>query len=179
MNKTKSKIYKLKESPFNSKLFFDLEATSNDTDTNESESDNSFDLEELEIKNNNNYFLLNDLIKEMDSSCYEKEENTKNFLNESYENKNNIYQSQYLINDIYYPYYNSSNEYYPFGFMFNNNEINRELKNETNIKKGKTFHERRGDWFCFLCGNLNFSFRTKCNRCKTSKHESVKKLNEL
>ena len=23
------------------------------------------------------------------------------------------------------------------------------------------------DWICLLCNNLNFSFRKKCNRCKT------------
>ena len=91
MKKTNSKSIKLKKSPFNSKLFFDLEATSNDKDENESESDNLFDSEEIEIKNNNDYFLLNELIKEMDSPCFEKEERTKNFLNESKENKNNIY----------------------------------------------------------------------------------------
>lgn len=26
---------------------------------------------------------------------------------------------------------------------------------------------REGDWICFNCHNLNFSFRKKCNRCKT------------
>ena len=26
---------------------------------------------------------------------------------------------------------------------------------------------REGDWVCFNCNNLNFSFRKKCNRCKT------------
>lgn len=26
---------------------------------------------------------------------------------------------------------------------------------------------REGDWFCLNCHNLNFSFRKKCNRCKT------------
>lgn len=23
------------------------------------------------------------------------------------------------------------------------------------------------DWVCVVCNNLNFSFRKKCNRCKT------------
>lgn len=26
---------------------------------------------------------------------------------------------------------------------------------------------REGDWICYNCNNLNFSFRKKCNRCKT------------
>ena len=33
--------------------------------------------------------------------------------------------------------------------MYNNNEINGELKNNTYIKKDKTFRERRGDWTVF------------------------------
>lgn len=29
----------------------------------------------------------------------------------------------------------------------------------------KPFEIRIGDWICLFCNNLNFSFRTKCNRC--------------
>ena len=32
--------------------------------------------------------------------------------------------------------------------------------------------ERVGDWVCFSCSNLNFSFRKICNRCKISREES-------
>ena len=28
---------------------------------------------------------------------------------------------------------------------------------------------RKGDWFCFICGNHNFSFRAFCNICKVPK----------
>ena len=28
-------------------------------------------------------------------------------------------------------------------------------------------HQKPTDWVCTLCNNLNFSFRKKCNRCKT------------
>ena len=44
-------------------------------------------------------------------------------------------------------------------------------------KKKKPFVERVGDWNCFKCKNLNFSFRVNCNRCQLSKKES-EKLNE-
>jgi hypothetical protein len=27
--------------------------------------------------------------------------------------------------------------------------------------------EKPSDWICVVCNNLNFSFRKKCNRCKT------------
>ena len=39
-------------------------------------------------------------------------------------------------------------------------------------KKKKNFEIREGDWNCFDCHNLNFSFRTVCNRCQLSKDES-------
>jgi hypothetical protein len=43
-----------------------------------------------------------------------------------------------------------------------------------NHKKKKPFVERVGDWNCFKCKNLNFSFRVICNRCQLTKKESEK-----
>lgn len=45
-------------------------------------------------------------------------------------------------------------------------------KNSGNNVNGSQFSERAGDWYCFKCQNLNFAFRTECNRCKLSKQES-------
>ena len=45
-------------------------------------------------------------------------------------------------------------------------------------KKKKNFEIREGDWNCFDCHNLNFSFRVKCNRCGLSKEMSDKKCQE-
>ena len=45
---------------------------------------------------------------------------------------------------------------------------------EKKQKKKKNFVERDGDWTCFYCKNLNFSFRKKCNRCKALKDNSEK-----
>jgi hypothetical protein len=45
-------------------------------------------------------------------------------------------------------------------------------------KKKKPFVERIGDWNCFKCKNLNFSFRVNCNRCQLSKKDSEKSTNE-
>ena len=61
-----------------------------------------------------------------------------------------------------------------------NNEINEKnlVKNNFsnsilhNNNKQKQFSERLGDWICFNCKNLNFSFRKFCNRCQLSKEES-------
>lgn len=33
-------------------------------------------------------------------------------------------------------------------------------------KKKKILFERKGDWICPNCRNLNFAFRKECNRCK-------------
>lgn len=49
------------------------------------------------------------------------------------------------------------------------NQQNRNLYNKFQTKKMKTFTERSGDWICNSCRNLNFAFRTLCNRCQKPK----------
>ena len=34
--------------------------------------------------------------------------------------------------------------------------------------------EKFGDWVCFKCRNINFSYRSNCNRCNISKLISTK-----
>jgi hypothetical protein len=46
-------------------------------------------------------------------------------------------------------------------------------------KKKKPFEIREGDWTCFDCHNLNFSFRILCNRCGLSKDISEQKCKEF
>ena len=50
----------------------------------------------------------------------------------------------------------------------NNNYPKRKIKN--NIK------ERKGDWVCQFCCNINFAFRTVCNRCKGKKEVCLQKI---
>lgn len=46
-------------------------------------------------------------------------------------------------------------------------------------KKKQDFVEREGDWCCYRCKNINFSFRDKCNKCQLWKEESEKKYIEV
>ena len=36
-------------------------------------------------------------------------------------------------------------------------------------QKGEEEHYKEGDWKCYHCKNINYSFRTICNRCKLPK----------
>ena len=45
-------------------------------------------------------------------------------------------------------------------------------KTNGNNNNNGTFSERIGDWICINCDNLNFAFRTFCNRYQLAKPES-------
>ena len=71
---------------------------------------------------------------------------------------------------------NTLNDNSNFNFKNNNNLIQfpiqksffNDKKSNKNLKK---IEERKGDWKCKKCNNLNFSFRSICNRCKRLKEE--------
>jgi hypothetical protein len=83
----------------------------------------------------------------------------------------------------------NSNSYFPKNYFLNNNNIMNNINNNNNNnfihnpkihhnnKGKKPFEIREGDWTCFHCNNLNFSFRLKCNRCGLSKELSLQKYN--
>ena len=60
-----------------------------------------------------------------------------------------------------------------------NSECKDCLKKDVLIKKKKkVFMERKGDWVCMRCKNLNFSFRVVCNRCRCQKIDSEKQYED-
>jgi uncharacterized OB-fold protein len=50
-------------------------------------------------------------------------------------------------------------------------KLQNQIKNQKNINSNK-IKERKGDWICAKCGNLNFSFRLICNRCQLDKKQN-------
>ena len=66
---------------------------------------------------------------------------------------------------------------YNFPFFYNSNNYNNYI-NKKKEKKKKKFIQKEGDWVCYDCKNINFSFRKKCNRCKLLKEESETKFSE-
>ena len=163
LKKNFSKIKKMRnfiksnKSPFNSKLFLDIDTSLNAALTDEFESNDSFNSKEFEIKDNNDYFILNELFNELDASCSNQEEMSKNDINYPY----NINNSNLLFNYNYINPYNKINNS-NFPSLYNNIHA-------------KNFRDKNGDWICNFCKNLNFSFRKFCNRCNMPKFKAVKK----
>lgn len=56
------------------------------------------------------------------------------------------------------------------------NRIRRMMSSDQNDYNSRTNDDPSQDWVCFKCNNLNFSFRTKCNRCKVQSREDNQQL---
>jgi hypothetical protein len=122
--------------------------------------------------------------------------NIKNETAENFAKLNELNNNQKLMmnNQNDFKQYHNLNFDYPYSMMMiqNNQKMNKlnfenMAKNEENLlskskikqipksdskKIKKPFIEREGDWVCFQCKNLNFSFRVSCNRCQISKEEN-------
>ena len=76
--------------------------------------------------------------------------------------------------------YNERNKFGQMHLNYSNYYQNQNNNLEKKKKKKKNeFVEREGDWSCYRCKNINFSFRDKCNKCQLSKDESEKQFKQL
>ena len=157
------------DSVFNSKLFlnmeFDCEHLNNSYST---ESDNSD-----EIKDENSLsFLTKDLIEELNSSNSDYSLKNDNYY------MNNRRSFLYYVNNKYDipPNYNEllfNNLNQPLFIKCNSNCHNNSNKKKYNNKKYKLIKDRKRDWVCQLCQNLNYAFRIECNRCHQPKENCI------
>ena len=137
-----SKILPLQKSAFNSKLFFDL-GTVDENDYNNESFNSTTKTDDSENFDDDDYYLSNELISELDMP-------TPPLTNQKSDN---------IILNSLVPLINNGYEFVP--------------KNYNSIKEKKTkATNKKIDWICAFCGNLNYSFRTKCNRCKVSRDDS-------
>lgn len=127
-----------------------------------------------------------------DSSENKKSENTENKyikypLPKPSFNKNlSLFAEPYTPKFKVYPYIicnnvqsfaNSGNKFCHLPIHYQN--FQRKKVDDKKKKKKQEFVEREGDWSCYRCKNINFSFRNKCNKCLFSKEESEKKFAEV
>ncbi len=68
--------------------------------------------------------------------------------------------------------YNEKQNYKYDKEYLNEQNMKKQKEKNKNKKLSKKFKERDGDWTCFYCKNLNFSFRNECNKCNISKGKS-------
>ena len=177
----KKYFYIPSKSLFNSKLFIDLdinqEEINDPSETNtEEDSDCSNELEEMN-------YLSNELMKDLDSpisiETKEKEKNSSD--NIKLNNNDNISTNINIINSLI-SLAKDGYEFKPKNYKPEKNKENENKSNNNNNsnKYGNKFIKRRdnkNDWICSYCNNLNFSFRNRCNKCKTSKENSDRFIN--
>ena len=154
----------LDESIFNSKIFIHLNSNDSLNNTYTQESENKNESEEETNEENNDYYLINELIEQIDSSSsLNTPKNSETKINFE-EKKEDL--SKNLLNLV-----DNGYEFLPKSYKIKqktSNKYNIPIVKD-NVAKKKAFQEREGDWVCKYCQNLNFAFRTKCNRCKAFK----------
>ena len=94
---------------------------------------------------------------------------------------NTILFKNFMKPNNYNQYYNNKNIQVSFNVQNNiNYNINKDIikNNEKKKKNKKEFTEREGDWLCYHCKNINFTFRNKFNKFHLLKEESEKKYTE-
>ena len=120
--------------------------------------------EEINANNKNNNFIQN---------VKNKEENNKDIkkLVDYFGNNNPLDAPVYIPQKFKSLKFNQKPKRIG-GNDINNNSSDKNNNSDDNIefdkkeeKYKKPFEIREGDWTCEFCYNLNFAFRTRCNRC--------------
>ncbi len=167
---SKNKKEEKDEDTFPSKLYFNLEnfpfPSQNLPDPNVSMNTtlNSKN-ETLPIRQ----YLSKDLLDTINSSILENEINENDILFSSLHNYNNNNQN---INQEEEENIKLNDSKDKINSIFNEENCDIIIPIRKKKKNKKNFEAREGDWTCYFCKNLNFSFRKKCNRCGVNKDYS-------
>ena len=162
---------------FPSKLFFNFENFPNINEDNSFE--NSISKCDTNFTSQNEtisirHCLTKELLDTIDFSILNetKEKNYSKSSSSYINNKDSNFTFNYSFN-----FFLNKNENYSNNLIeikeisskmkFDNKSIKKKKK-----KNKKIFEEREGDWNCYFCKNLNFSFRKKCNKCGVIKNFS-------
>ena len=132
------------------------------------ESDNS---EEIKDENSSS-FLTKELIEELNSSNSDiilrndcPLNNNKSFVyyvNNKYDFSLN--NKELLFNGLNKPL---------FSKCYSNSYKDNSYKKNYNKKKDNLIKDRKKDWICQICLNLNYAFRVECNRCHFPKEKCI------
>ena len=126
-------------------------------------------IEIFSLQNLDENKTINNVIKNLKNKAnLEINNNMKNFNNNSFEYNPLI------------PLLNKGYKFIPKNLKINNidvsnNSNNYDDKNKFNFIKNNKYlfkENKKEDWYCTFCNNLNYSFRFKCNRCGASKESS-------
>jgi len=173
------KIPNIEDSIFNSKLFLNINL--NNDYLNNSFSQNSEDSTEIEDSNSSS-FLTKELIDELNSLNSDitfkdkKSFNNKSFLYSV--NNANLFTPNNQANNI-----NKEDKIQNGFFSGRFNKYNlksyNKFKSNYDYKRYKIIKDKKRDWVCQLCLNLNYSFRNECNRCKLPKETCIQNINYM
>ena len=161
------------ESVFNSKLFLNVDLSfENLNNSFSTESENSDEIEDA----NSSTLLTKELIKELNSNSdfLLKNDSPPNdsslyFLNNNYNISKNFINNITNNSALLYRDFNP-----PLAYHYNSNfHIDNSYKKNYFKKRNKIIKDKKKDWVCQICFNLNYAFRTECNRCKLPKEKCI------
>ena len=166
-------IFNASKSLFNSKLFINLDNTDQDNYLNNENIIDEGEDKIIEFEEVN--YLTNELIKDLDVLSSISKEKEKEIDIEEENNKNII--NNNIILDSLLSLAKDGYEFKPKSYKPYQINSNRIIKQSNNKNMYINNRDKKNDWFCSFCNNLNFSFRNKCNKCKVSKESSKKHKN--